>query len=468
MMAHADLAYLELTEVGRRIQAGELTSVAVTQAMLDRIAALDGRLLSYALVLPELALAQAAKADAEIAQGTIRGPLHGVPVAVKDLCWMEGVPTAAGMTLYADFRPHEDATVVTRLQDAGAVILGKLQLTESAYADHHPSITPPRNPWSADHWPGASSSGSGVATAAGLCYGSLGSDTGGSIRFPSAAQGLTGLKPTWGRVSRYGVFELAATLDHVGPMTRSARDAAVMLAAIAGPDPKDPTAFQDAVPDYLATIADGVKGLRIGTDPVWISTAADAETQAVVASALDVMKSLGADIVDVRFPDIRQAVQDWFPLCGVETAVAHAGTFPQQREAYGPALTGLIELGRSLSGLDFQRIILRREDLRGRVNALMTEIDLLLIPAMGFTAPSLAKMGTLGTDEALMNSLLGFTCPFDMTGHPSLTMPGGFTPAGLPVTFQIIGAHKAEGLLCQAGHAFQQATDWHQRHPALG
>jgi amidase len=372
------------------------------------------------------------------------------------------------MTLYADFKPHEDATVVTRLQDAGAIILGKLQLTESAYADHHPEITPPKNPWSADHWPGASSSGSGVATAAGLCYGSLGSDTGGSIRFPSAAQGLTGLKPSWGRVSRYGVFELAATLDHVGPMTRSAKDAAAMLAAIAGPDPKDPTAFQDAVPDYLATIAGGVAGLRIGTDPAWTSGSADAETQAVVAAALEVFKGLGAEIVEVSFPDIRQAVQDWFPLCGVETAVAHARTFPAQRESYGPALAGLIELGRSLSGLDFQRIILRREDLRGRVNALLTEIDLLLIPAMGFAAPSLAKMGTLGTDEALMNSLLGFTCPFDMTGHPSLTMPGGFTPAGLPVTFQIIGAHKAEGLLCQAGHAFQQATDWHQRHPDLG
>jgi len=467
-MTDSDLAYLELTEVARLIQAGELSSVAVTQAMLGRIAALDGTLASYALVLPELALAQAAQADAEIAAGTLRGPLHGVPIAVKDLCWMEAVPTAAGMTLYADFRPDEDATVVSRLQDAGAVILGKLQLTESAYADHHPAITPPKNPWSAEHWPGASSSGSGVATAAGLCYGSLGSDTGGSIRFPSAAQGLTGLKPSWGRVSRYGVFELAATLDHVGPMTRSARDAAAMLGAIAGADPKDPTAVQDPVPDYLASIEGGVAGLRIGTDPAWVGGSADAETQATVAAALEVMQDLGAEIVEVSFPDVRQAVQDWFPLCGVETAVAHARTFPAQREAYGPALTGLIELGRSLSGLDLQRIILRRQDLRGRVNALMTEIDLLLIPAMGFAAPSLAKMGTLGTDDALMNSLLGFTCPFDMTGHPSLTLPGGFLPAGLPVAFQIIGAHGAEGLLCQAGHAFQQATDWHRRHPDLG
>lgn len=467
-MAQNDLAYLDLTEVSNRIQSGDITSVAVTEAMLQRIAALDGALGSYALVLPEIALAQAARADAEIAAGHIRGPLHGAPIAVKDLCWMQGVPTAAGMTIYADFKPDEDATVVTRLQDAGAVILGKLQLTESAYADHHPSITPPKNPWNAAYWPGASSSGSGVATAAGLCYGSLGSDTGGSIRFPSAAQGLTGLKPTWGRVSRYGVFELAATLDHVGPMTRSARDAAAMLAAIAGPDVKDPTALQAPVPDYMAALEGGAAGLRIGYPSAWIAQSADAKTRAVAEAALAVMQSLGAEIIEVTFPDISQAVQDWFPLCGAETAVAHTETYPARAGEYGPALSGLIDLGRSISGLDYQRIVLRREDLRGRVNALMAGLDLLLIPAMGFAAPTLAKMASLGTDASLMNSLLGFTCPFDMTGHPTITLPGGFTEEGLPVAFQFVGGHCAEALLCQAGHAFQQATDWHKRHPALG
>lgn len=467
-MTQSDLAYLDLTEIAKRIQSRDITSVAVTEAMLERIAALDGALRAYALVTADIALAQAARADAEIAAGQIRGPLHGAPIAVKDLCWMQGVPTAAGMTIYADFRPDEDATVVARLQAAGAVILGKLQLTEGAYADHHPKITPPRNPWNAAYWPGASSSGSGVATAAGLCYGSLGSDTGGSIRFPSAAQGLTGLKPSWGRVSRYGVFELAATLDHVGPMTRSARDAAAMLAAIAGPDSKDPTALQAPVPDYLATLDGGAAGLRIGYPAAWIAQSADAKTRAVAEAALAVMKSLGAEVVEVVFPDITQAVQDWFPLCGAETAVAHETTYPARRSEYGPALSGLIDLGRSISGLDYQHIVLRREDLRGRVNALMAGLDLLLIPAMGFAAPTLEKMGSLGTDEALMNSLLGFTCPFDLTGHPTLTLPGGFTEAGLPVAFQFVAAHCGEATLCQAGHAFQQATEWHKRHPVLG
>ncbi|MEQ1807160.1 MAG: amidase, partial [Burkholderiaceae bacterium] len=222
LSSSSDWHYLELLDIARRIQAREISSVDATKAQLSRIQKLDGSLKSYATLMADSALADAVRADAEIAKGEIRGPLHGAPIAVKDLCWTKGVPTAAGMTIHANFKPDQDATVVKRLRAAGAVIMGKLQLTEGAYADHHPKIAVPVNPWNAAHWSGASSSGSGVATAAGLCYGSLGSDTGGSIRFPSAANGLTGIKPTWGRVSRFGVFELAATLDHIGPMARSA------------------------------------------------------------------------------------------------------------------------------------------------------------------------------------------------------------------------------------------------------
>ena len=242
----SDLSFLTLLEVSRKIQSRALSPVEVTKAELDRIAALDPKLKSYATVMAESAMAQAKEAEAEIGRGEVKGPLHGVPIAVKDLCWTTNAPTAAGMTIHKDYMPSEDATVVKRLSDAGAIILGKLQLTESAYADHHPNITPPRNPWNAVAWPGASSSGSGVATAAGLCYGSLGSDTGGSIRFPSAANGVTGLKPTWGRVSRYGVFELAASLDHIGPMARSAADCGAILSVIAGEDSKDTTTLPGA------------------------------------------------------------------------------------------------------------------------------------------------------------------------------------------------------------------------------
>ncbi len=467
-VATDDIQYLELVELTRRIHAGELSSVEATQAALARIGALDGTLHSFALVLPEYALEQARIADAQIRAGEIKGPLHGAPIAVKDLCWMQGVPTAAGTVVHRDYRPTADATVVSRLAAAGAVILGKLQLTEGAYADHHPQVTPPINPWNAAHWSGASSSGSGSATAAGLCYGSLGSDTGGSIRFPSAANGLTGLKPTWGRVSRYGVFELAATLDHVGPMTRSARDAAAMLGAIAGADENDPTALQDPVPDYLAGIDRGLRGVRVGVAPAWTETQADTTTQRAIAAAVEIVRGLGAEIREVSFPDVTHMVEDWFPLCGVETAVAHEATYPSRKAEYGPALSGVIDLGRALSGVDYQKIILRRKDFSGRVAALFRTIDLLLIPAQGFASPTLAKMATLGEDAALMAFLLSFTCPFDMSGSPTITLPCGFTEAGTPVGFQFVGGHLAEELLLQAGHAFQQATDWHKRHPALG
>src|SRR3984957_5581500 len=272
----SDLHFLDLTEMSRRIHSREISPVEATKGLLARIERLDGQLRSYAYVMAEAALLHARAAEAEILRGEIRGPLHGVPIAVKDLCWTQGVPTAAGTTIYKDFRPTEDATVVRKLYAAGAIILGKLQLTEGAWAEHHPQIPPPVNPWNAAHWSGASSSGSGVATAAGLCYGSLGSDTGGSIRFPCAANGVTGIKPTWGRVSRYGVFELAATLDHIGPMTRSAADAAAMLAAIAGPDVNDPTALQAAGPNYMADLGGGLRGVRVGVDAAWISAATDA------------------------------------------------------------------------------------------------------------------------------------------------------------------------------------------------
>ncbi|MBB4359658.1 Asp-tRNA(Asn)/Glu-tRNA(Gln) amidotransferase A subunit family amidase [Bradyrhizobium sp. CIR18] len=266
------LHYLELTALAAHLKAREISALEVTRAQLDRIDSIDRDLGSYVHVMAETAMAEAEAADADIAQGRYRGPLHGVPIALKDLFWTEGIPTAAGTTLHRDFRPSADATVVRRLKNAGAVILGKVQLTEGAYADHHPLVKPPKNPWNASYWPGISSSGSAVATAAGLCFGSLGSDTGGSIRWPCAANGLTGLKPSWGRVSRHGTFELAATLDHVGPIGRSAADVGALLGVIAGHDPNDPTSLVDPVPDYLAAAAQDVRGCGSASIPPGTAT----------------------------------------------------------------------------------------------------------------------------------------------------------------------------------------------------
>ncbi|MFO1146752.1 MAG: amidase [Alsobacter sp.] len=460
-----DLHYLELLDVAQLIRDRVVSSVEATKAQLARIAEVDGRLKSYATVMERQALAEAAKADSEIASGLSRGPLHGVPLAVKDLCWTQDAPTAAGMTIYKDWMAPEDGTVVRKLREAGAVILGKLQMTEGAYADHHPTITPPVNPWNAAHWSGASSSGSGVATAAGLCYGSIGSDTGGSIRFPSAANGVTGIKPTWGRVSRYGAFELAGTLDHLGPMTRSAADAAAMLGAIAGRDPKDPTATQRPVPNYLAGMTRGLRGLRIGVDPLWNSSGVDAATQACVAAAIETVRDLGGDLREIRFPDVAQSIADWFPLCSVETAVAHEATYPARKAEYGPGLAGLIDMGHAQSGLDYQKIILRRHAFRGEVEALFETIDLLVIPTTAVASPTLEVMGRLGTDAELIAGLLRYSCPFDMTGNPTITLPCGFTEQGTPVAFQFVARPFEEDVLVRAGWDYQQATDWHRRHP---
>ena len=465
-MPATDLCYLGLVEVGQQIHAKKLSPVEVTRAMLDRIERLDGRLKSYAYVMANSALAEAAVAEKEIAAGKIKGPLHGVPVAIKDLCWVKGAPAAHGMTIHREFRPNEDATVVARLKDAGAIILGKLQQTEGAYADHHPKIDPPKNPWNAELWPGASSSGSGSATAAGLCFGSLGTDTGGSIRFPSAANGITGLKPSWGRVSRYGAYELAATLDHIGPMARNAVDCGAILGAIAGQDAKDTTSVPLAVPDYLAGLPGNLRGVTIGVDRRWTSEGTDEAASKVFGEGLRAAAELGAKITEVTFPDPKAVIDDWFPLCGIEAAVAHEATYPSRKDEYGPGLAGCSILAlRIRHRLSEDRAAARSVPRRSA--ALFESVDLIAVPAQAFAAPTLAKMAALGEDASLIAGLLRFTCPFDMTGSPTITLPAGFAPNGGPVAFQFVGRHFDEAALVRAGDAFQRVTDWHTRHPAL-
>jgi amidase len=462
----SDLHYLSLDEVARRLKARTLTSVDATRAILDRIDRLDPTLKAYATVTRERALADAAARDAETAAGASRGPLHGVPIAVKDLCNTEGVPTAAGMAIHRHNMPAKDATVVARLKRAGAVILGKLQMTEGAFGAHHPSIAAPLNPWNAAYWTGSSSSGSGAATAAGLCFGSLGSDTGGSIRFPCTMNGLTGLKPTWGRVSRAGVFALADSLDHIGPMTRSALDAAIMLGVIAGADPDDPTAVPLGVPDYAATIGAGVRGKRIGLATNMADL--DDDSRRALDGAAEGLRAAGAEIVEVALPaDFDQGSRDWVGLCAVETALAHEATYPSRAAEYGPVLAGLIEMGRRLSGLELARLQARRAALTGGLNTLLASLDLLLMPVMGRAVWSLETLAAGGRDSESVAARLRYTAPFDLSGHPTLTLPGGMTGDGVPTGFQIVGRAFDEAPILAAGHAFQQSTDWHLKRPPL-
>ena len=465
-MADEALHYLSLTELSERMRRRQLSPVEATRSMLDRIARHDGEIGSYVTVLADRSIERARQAEAEIVRGLWRGPLHGVPIALKDLCFTSFAPTSGGMAIHADFVPDYDATVVARLERAGAIVLGKLAMTEGAASiGHHPKMRTPLNPWGRQHWSGASSSGSGAATAAGLCYASLGSDTGGSIRVPSAANGLTGLKPSWGRVSRHGIFALSESMDHVGPIARNAADAAAVMAVIAGHDDGDPTSLTAPVPDYLGALAQGIDGVRVGIDEAFISEDADPRIVAVVIDAVAALAARGARIVPIAMPSPDRMLEGWIPLCSVEVALAHRATWPARAADYGPELAGMIEAGLRVSGSVIAEAHIEIDKYAGRLAALFRDVDLVAMPVLLGPLPRADALTALLANDPIR--MARHMSPFDMTGSPTITLQGGFDRDGLPIGFQLLGPHLSEDLLLRAGHAYQQVTDWHCRHPAI-
>ncbi|MCV7308501.1 Asp-tRNA(Asn)/Glu-tRNA(Gln) amidotransferase GatCAB subunit A [Mycobacteroides immunogenum] len=459
--------YASLLDAANAVRSGRVSPTELTSMMLARIARLQPRLHAYVTVTEELAMRQAAIADREVRDGHYRGPLHGIPIAVKDLIRTRGVLTTAEMPIHAQYRPDYNATVMDRLERAGAILLGKLAMTEGAGGDHHPAFGPaPVNPWNKDHSPGASSSGPGVATAAGLCFGSIGSDTTGSIRYPAAANGVTGIKPTWGRVSRYGVFPLAESLDHVGPMARSAADAAALLAAIAGFDDNDPTTLTASVPDYLAEIGAGVEGLRVGIDTEYNERDAVPETVAMVREAGAVLESLGAVTQHVKVPDTRELIDAGFASCAAEAALAHEATYPSRASEYG-SLRQLLDAGRAATGAEVMKAQHARVVFSRGLEDLFSTIDVLLTPTQPLSNLTIGQMEHVWTTAQGRALMWRFTEPFNMSGNPTITLPGGFTADGLPLAFQLVARHLGESLLIRTGYAYQQVTDWHCRHPLL-
>lgn len=464
-----DIHYLTIIELSKKLKARELSSVEVTRHMLARIEALDGALRSYVTSMADVAIAQAEQADADIGRGGWRGPLHGVPFGLKDLCATKDAPTHVGSFAMRNWNPGVDCTVVAKLREAGAVFLGKLQLTEGAYGVHHPDIEPPLNPWNADYWTGVSSSGSGVATAAGLCFGSLGTDTGGSIRSPSLCNGITGIKQTWGRVSRAGAFALSESLDHIGPLARSTADCAAILGVIAGRDPDDPTSLTAPVPDYLAEIETPIKGMTIGLDEAHCTDDVDSQVTATIMQAAEVLRGRGAEIKAITVPDMELMITGWEKFTGVETAIFHEGIYPEKKELYGPGLSELIEIGRSTSGMEYAKLQQARQKFAGELAGLFETVDCYLSPVLPYPTPTLKFMEEIcleeGADDLLR--LITFTSPYDMSGTPTLNLPSGFDSDGIPLGFQLIGSHLGEVTLARAGHAFQQDTDWHTYRPPL-
>jgi len=467
---HRDLCHHGLLEISQRIRRSELTSETVTRAMLDRIARHEPQLKSVLMLLADTALEAARQADKEIAGGFWRGPLHGVPIAIKDIFWTKGLPTTAGMDVLKDFRPDDDATVVKRLRQAGAVLIAKLHMTEGATHAHHPSLPRPVNPWSAPHWTGASSSGSGVAVAAGFCYGALGTDTGGSIRIPSAAGNLTGIKPTWGRVSRHGLIALSESLDHIGPMARSAEDAAAILQVIAGADPDDPTALADPVPDYLAGTGADLGDLVIGIDWNYATGNIPEPIAAALHRAVEIFAGLGARIRKVEFPS-QTDTSAMMPIMVAEAAAAHAEHFPAKADRYGPILTAVLSGAAALTACQIARAYQAKNRFAGRLHAFFREVDMILTPGLGRLLPTWDEIESFGADIAAMGRVLApvaqFTAPFNVAGTPTISLPGGFTEDGLPIGLQLAGGRLTESLLIRAGVAFQRATNFHTRRPPL-
>jgi amidase len=469
VMPNTPLHFLTINELAPLIESKQLSPVEVTRALLERITRLDQRFQSYASVMADHALSAARAAEREIHQGMYRGPLHGVPVAVKDLIFAKGVRTMGGTRAMAGHIPTFDATVVARLHATGAVLLGKLNMTEGAMGGYHPDFAIPVNPWHAQRSAGASSSGSGVATAAGLCFGSLGSDTGGSIRFPAAACGIVGLKPTWGRVSRSGVLALAESLDHIGPMTRSTMDAALMLQAIAGHDSRDPTSLPEPVPDMVTDIASGITGVCIGFDSQYASKGVDPELAQAVLAGVRVLENLGAVIVPVELPDLARYLAAWPILCSAEAVAAHATTYPSRREEYGPWFRGWLDLGARVSGADYARASNLRNTCNGLLRTLWQPIDVLACPVTPTPPPPVTPEELYGPmpDEGIDMGWLRFTAPYNFNGTPTLALPCGFSRGGLPLSLQFVGRHFEEALLCRVGHAYEQATSWHTLQPPV-
>ncbi len=468
------LAELSLTSAISLIRRHELSPIDLVRAVLDRIDAFGKSTNASIAWYPEVALQAARKAEDAVAARRPLGPLHGIPIAVKDLFFTAGLPTTAGSQILTNFVPQKDATVIRRLREAGAILLGKLNLHELAYGvtSDNPHFGPVRNPWNLHRIAGGSSGGSAAAVAASLCLASLGTDTGGSIRIPAACCGVVGLKPTYGRVSRNGVFPLAWSLDHVGPITREVEDAALLLGVLAGPDPSDPSASVQPVPDYWRMLGGSVKGLKIGlpTELFADTAAIDPTVMAAVQGALQIMESVGASVEDVSVPFLRHTPAVQFLTLAAEASANHHRLLRTRGRELGVDVRRRLEIGEFVTATQYVRAQQARRILAEEFADLFRQTDLLVTPTVPVGAPPIGQqfVTTHGVQRRIQPALTRFTSPFNLTGLPAVSVPCGFDVDGLPVGLQMIGRPFDEATLLRVAFAYQQASPWHARRPPLG
>ncbi len=460
----SDLCFLTAAEAGRLIRRRELSPIELTRDHLDRITVLESQIHAYITVLAHQAMEAARRAEEEIQHGDYRGPLHGIPVAVKDLFITKGVLTTAGSRVLASHVPDDDATAVVRLRDAGAVLLGKLSLHEFALGGPDPEspFPPARNPWNLDHVPGGSSSGSGAAVAAGTAMAALGTDTAGSVRMPAACCGVVGLKPTYGRVSRYGVIPLSWTLDHVGPLTRTVQDAAIVLQAIAGHDPRDPGSSHEVVPDFRQDLSKDVKGVRIGVprDVFYDAGHVKPEVLSAMEKAFSVFRNLGAVVEEVTIPSIRDDLAVRGVIRSAETYAYHEKTLRERPELLGKSQRVRFLGGAFYTARDYLRAQQIRRLIIDEFREVLKRVDVLITPAMP-EPPARFAAGAAGGGGPRLQG------PFNLTGLPAISVPCGFSSEGLPMGMQVAGRHFDEQTALRVAHAYEQATQWHLQHPLL-
>lgn len=469
----AGLTFASVTELVRMIATKQVSPVEVVRAHLERITALDGSLKSFITVTADAALAAAREAEAAMTAGRPLGPLHGVPLGLKDLYDTAGVRTTGGSKILAQRVPSADATVVRRLRDAGMISLGKLNMVEFAYGPEglNPHYGHARNPWDprVHRMTGGSSSGSGASVAAGLVPVALGSDTGGSIRIPCSLCGLTGIKPTYGRVSRAGVLPLSWSMDHVGPMTRSAADAALVLGAMAGYDAADPTSSVLPVPDYMAALTGDVRGLRVGLLRSFFLESATLEVRAAVEAAARALEKAGAVVDDVALPSIRHVAAGALAVVAAEAMTYHAAWLRSRRADYDPEVSTRLMVGAFVTGVHYVRGQQARALIRREVDDALVRHDVLVAPATPIPAPAIDERQTALGDGAsdVRSALIRLTRPFNFSGHPACSVPCGFSGGGLPIGLQIVGRPFDEATVLRAADAYQRVTDWHTRRPVL-
>jgi aspartyl-tRNA(Asn)/glutamyl-tRNA(Gln) amidotransferase subunit A len=462
-----DLCFEPLASIAARIGRRKLSSVEVTQAVLDRIGQLAGDLNCYITVTGEAALAQAEALDRLQAVGTYLGPLHGVPIALKDNIHTVGVRTTMGSAIFSDNVPASDATVAARLRLAGAVLIGKTNLYEFAFGAPHPMYGPVRNPWDLDRSCAGSSNGSGCSVAAGLAYSALGTDTGGSIRLPAAYCGVVGVKPTYGRVSRAGVVPVGYDLDHVGPLTRTIGDAAIVLAAVAGRDPADPTTASAPVPDYSAALEKGVRGLRLAVARSQAGEQIDANVGAAVEKAYQALQAAGARLIEVDLPSYSHARTIMWAVASVEAAEWHRGLLRSRASEYHPSVRTNFEVGEFVPAVEYVHMQRVRRVIIDEMTRVMRDVDAMLLPTTPCVAhPIGAQTVTVGgCEQDMWTALTQYTPLANLTGQPALTLPCGFSERGLPISFQILGRRLDESMVFRVARAYEREFEWTLRRP---